>query len=56
MTDSYILEQVLRTIGLKFDTLFLSWDCLSIRKTDAIFALSEKTPLEILLFIASANG
>ena len=29
---------------------------MSIRQTDAIFALSGKTPLEILLFIASANG
>ena len=57
MTDSYILEKVFRTLtGLKFETLFLSSDCLSIGGTDAIFALSGKTPLEILLFIASANG
>ena len=57
MTDSYILEKVFRTLtGLKSETLFLSLDCLSIGETDAIFALSGKTPLEILLFIASANG
>ena len=42
--------------SVKFDTLFLSSDCLSIGETDAIFVLSGKTPLEILLFIASANG
>ena len=46
-----------RTISSpKFETLFLSSDYLSIGETDAIFALSGKTPLEILLFIASANG
>ena len=57
MTDSYILEKVFRKItGLKFETLLLSSDCLSLRKTDAIFALSGKTPLEIQLFIASANS
>ena len=56
MTDSYILEKVFRTLtGLKFETLFLSSDCLSIGETDAIFALSGKTPLETLLSIASAN-
>ena len=55
-TDSYILEKVFRTLtGLKFESSFLSLDCLSIGETDAIFLLSEKTPLEILLFIASAN-
>ena len=48
---------MLRTLtSAKFDTLFLSSDCLSIGETDTIFALSGKTPLEILLFIASANG
>ena len=57
MTDSYILEKVFRTLSdLKFETLFLSSDCLSLGETDAIFALSGKTPLEILLFITSANG
>ena len=57
MTDSYILEKGFRKItGLKFETLLLSSDCLSLRKTDAIFALSGKTPLEIQLFIASANS
>ena len=57
MTDSYILEKLFRTLtGLKFETLVLSSDCLSIGETDAIFALSGKTPLEILLFVASANG
>ena len=57
MTDSYILEKVFRKLtGLKFETLFLSSDCLSIGETDAIFALSGKTPLEILLLIVSANG
>ena len=57
MTNSYILEKVFRTLtGLKFETWFLSSECLSIGETDAIFALSGKTPLEILLFIASANG
>ena len=57
MTDSYILEKVFRKItGLKFETLLLSSDCLSLRKADAIFALSGKTPLEIQLFIASANS
>ena len=56
-TDSYILEKVFRKLtGLKFETLFSSSDCLSIGETGAIFALSEKTPLEMLLFIASANG
>ena len=54
MKDSYILEKVFRTLtGLKFETL--SSDCLSIGETDAIFALAGKTPLEILLLIASAN-
>ena len=43
-------------IGLKFETLFLSSDCLSIGETDAISEMSGKTPLEILLFRASANG
>ena len=57
MTNSYILAKVFRTpTGLKFETLFFSSDCLSIGETDAIFALSGKTPLEILLFTASANG
>ena len=57
MTDSYILEKVFRALtDLKFETLFLSSDCLSLGETDAIFALSGKTPLEILLFITSANG
>ena len=57
MIDLYILEKVFRTLtGLKFETLFLSLDCLSIGETDAIFALSGKTPLEILLFIASTHG
>ena len=39
--------------GLKFETLFLSFDFLSTGKTEATFASSEKTPLEILLFAAS---
>ena len=57
MTDSYILDKVFSTLtGLNFETLFLLSICLSIGERDAIFALSEKTPLEILLFIASANG
>ena len=57
MTDSYILEKVFRTLtGLKFQNLSLSLDCLSIGKTDSISALSGKTPLEILLFIASVTG
>ena len=57
MKDPYILEKVIRPItGLKSETSFLSSDCLSIGETDAIFALSGKTPLEILLFIAPANG
>ena len=57
MTDSYILEKVFRTLtGLKFETLFLSLDCLLTGETDASFALSGETPLEILLFITSANG
>ena len=57
MKDPYILEKVIRTItGLKSETSFLSSDCLSIGETDAIFALSGKTPLEILLFTAPANG
>ena len=57
MKDPYILEKVIRTItGLKSETSLLSSDCLSIGETDAIFALSGKTPFEILLFIASTNG
>ena len=56
MADSYISEKVFRALtGPKFETLFLSSHCLSIGETDAIFALSGKTPLEILLFIASGN-
>ena len=43
MTNSYILEKVFRTLtGLKFETWFLSSECLSIGETDAIFALSGK--------------
>ena len=57
MTDSFISEKVFRTLtGLKFDTLFWSSDGFSIEETDAIFTLSGKTPLDILLFIASAKG
>ena len=57
MTESYIFEKVFRTLtGLKSETLFLSSDCLTIGETDAIFEMSGKTPLEILLFRASANG
>ena len=57
LTDSYILEKVFRKLtGLKSGASFLSSDCLLIGETDAIFALSGKTPLEILLFIASADG
>ena len=45
MTDSYILEKPFGTLtGLNFESLFLSSDCLSIGETDAIFALSGKTP------------
>ena len=55
MTDSYTLEKVFRALtGPKFETSFLSSDCLSTGEAD--FALSEKTPLEILLFIASVSG
>ena len=57
MMDSYVLEKVFRKLaGLKFGTLFLSLDCLSLGETDVIFALTEKTLLEILLFIASATS
>ena len=42
--------------GLKFETLFLLFDCLSTGETEATFAFLGKTPLEILLFIASVNG
>ena len=42
--------------GIKFETLFSSSDCFSRGKTDAIFALSGKAPLEMLLLIESANG
>ena len=57
MEDSYILERMFRTLtSLKFQTLFLSEDCLSIGETDAIFTLLGKNPLEILLFIASTSG
>ena len=57
MTESYIFEKVFRTLtGLKSETLFLSSDCLPIGETDAIFEMSGKTPLEILLFRASANS
>ena len=56
MTEPYILEKVFRTVTvLKFETLFLLPDCLSIREIDAVFALSGKT-LKILLFIATVNG
>ena len=55
--DSYVLERMFRTLtSLKFQTLFLSEDCLSIGETDAIFTLLGKNPLEILLFIASTSG
>ena len=48
MMDSYVLEKVFRKLaGLKFGTLFLSLDCLSLGETDVIFALTEKTLLEI---------
>ena len=53
MTDSHILEKVFRT---------LIWDFILIiglfvnRGNRCIFALSGKTPLGILLFIASTNG
>ena len=57
MTDSYMLQKMFKTLTVvKFETLFLSSDCLSIGETDAIFALSGKNSLEILLFIAFANG
>ena len=57
MTESYIFEKVFRTLTvLKSETLFLSSDCFPIGETDAIFEMSGKTPLEILLFRASANG
>ena len=57
MTDSYILGKVFGTrTALKIDTLLVSSDCLSIGETDAIFALSGKTLLEILLLTASAKG
>ena len=57
MTDPYILQKVFRKLtGLKFETLFLSSDCLSIEETNAIIAWSGKTPLETLLLIASASG
>ena len=53
----YILQKVFRKLtGLKFETLFLSSDCLSIGETDANIAMSGKTPLETLLLIASGNG
>ena len=56
MTDSNISEKVFKTVtALKFEALFLSLDCLLIGETDASFALSGKTPLETLLFIAFAN-
>ena len=56
MTEPYILEKVFRTVTvLKFETLFLLSDCLSIREIDAVFALSGKT-LKMLLFIATVNG
>ena len=57
MTNSYILEKVFRTrTGIKFETLFSSSDYFSRGETDAIFALSGKAPLEMLLLIESANG
>ena len=43
MTDSYILEKMFRTLtGLKFETLFLSSNCLLIRDTDAILHCQER--------------
>ena len=57
MTEPYILEKVFRKLTfLNFEALFLSSDCLLIGETHAIFALSGKTLLEILLFKASNNG
>ena len=57
MADSFILEKVFRTLTvLKFETLSLSSNCLSIGETDGIFPLPGKIPLEIMSFIASANG
>ena len=57
MMDSYILEKVFRTrTGIKSETLFSSSDCFSRGETDAIFALSGKASLEMLLLIESANG
>ena len=54
MRGSHILEKVFRTLtDVKFETIFLSSDYLSIGETDAIFALSGKTALE---YTASANG
>ena len=56
MTESHILEKVFRTVTvLKFETLFLSSDCLPIREIHAVFALLGKT-LKILLFTATVNG
>ena len=56
MTDSYILEKIFRTLtDLKFETLILSFNCLSTGKTLATFTLTGKTPLEILFITASPN-
>ena len=52
MTDSYIWTLT----RLKFEILFLSFDCLSAGETEATFTLSGKTSLETLSFTACANS
>lgn len=57
ITDSCISEKMFTTLTcLKFEKIFSSFNCLPTREIGATFALSAKNPLEILLFIASANG
>lgn len=53
ITDSHVLEKNFKPlIGLRLETLFLSFNFLLPGKTEATFALSGKTLLDILLFIA----